>query len=106
MLADEGMSTRAIAPVVGAGFNTVARDIRETATVSTGTDGPSEPRTVLGNEGRTYTPASIEDAEAHAITVHSLSIGVTTIGYRVPQLHTEFRVIPGILILSDTRRSA
>lgn len=86
-LAGEGMSTRAIAPVVGAGFKTVARDL-EVARVSTdtrahnttptdadlitGTDWSPEPdadpitgeviepeRTVTGMDGKTYTaPAS------------------------------------------------
>lgn len=51
-LASQGMSTRAIAPVVGANFNTVARDIRS---VSNDTD---EIRKVQSNDGitRTFQP--------------------------------------------------
>lgn len=50
MLADEGMSTRAIAPIVGASQKTVDRDIRDSPTESNDSD---EPRAVLGNDGRT-----------------------------------------------------
>lgn len=61
MLADEGMSTRAIAPIVGVHHDTVAADIKASSVGS-----PTvEPRAVVGNDGRTrtYTPAPIEDAE-------------------------------------------
>lgn len=56
MLADEGMSTRAIAPIVGATHTTVRRDIESTGTNVP--DEPAEPRAVVGNDGRTrtYTP--------------------------------------------------
>ena len=52
LLADEGMSSRAIAPVVGANHNTVARDLRS---VSNDTDAP---RTVKSLDGvdRTFRP--------------------------------------------------
>jgi len=53
MLSAEGMSTRAIAPIVGASFKTVARDIEPS--VSNDTD---EPRTVESMDGitRTFQP--------------------------------------------------
>lgn len=53
MLSAEGMSTRAIAPIVGASFKTVARDIEPS--VSNDTDGP---RTVESMDGitRTFQP--------------------------------------------------
>ena len=50
MLANEGMSTRAIAPIVGANHNTVARDL---ATVSNET--VAEPRVSHGLDGKTRT---------------------------------------------------
>ena len=53
LLADEGMSSRAIAPVVGAGYRTVQRDIE-----SSGSNGPDAPRTVKSLDGveRTFQP--------------------------------------------------
>ena len=53
LLADEGMSSRAIAPVVGAGYRTVQRDIE-----SSGSNGPDAPRTVKSLDGvdRTFKP--------------------------------------------------
>ena len=52
LLADEGMSSRAIAPVVGASFKTVARDIES---VSTDTDAPRTVKSLDGVE-RTFQP--------------------------------------------------
>lgn len=49
----EGMSTRAIAPIVGAGFNTVARDLRS---VPNGTD---DPRPIESMDGITRTLLSV-----------------------------------------------
>lgn len=50
-LADEGMSTRAIAPIVGADHATVARDLERTATVANAT----VVRTTEGLDGRERT---------------------------------------------------
>lgn len=52
-LAEQGMSSRAIAPVVGAGYRTVQRDIE-----SSGSNGPDAPRTVKSIDGieRTFQP--------------------------------------------------
>lgn len=47
-LASQGMSPRAIAPVVGANYSTVSRDIKES--VANATD---MPRTVQSNDGIT-----------------------------------------------------
>lgn len=65
-LAASGMSTRAIAPVVGAHHATVARDI-EAASVANATD--DEPRKVTGLDGRVRkSPEKKADAEvAHEI---------------------------------------
>ena len=52
LLADEGMSSRAIAPVVGASFKTVARDIES---VSVDTDAPRTVKSLDGVE-RTFQP--------------------------------------------------
>lgn len=54
-LADEGMSTRAIAPIVGAGHVTVARDL---ATVSNETVDSPTTRTTEGRDGKVRTHAS------------------------------------------------
>ena len=51
LLADEGMSSRAIAPVVGASYDTVQRDIRADRNLSPAT----APRTKTGLDGKTYT---------------------------------------------------
>lgn len=55
-LSDEGMSTRAIAPIVGAGMTTVKRDLAE----SPGPNGPpdAEPRQITGRDGKTYSAPS------------------------------------------------
>lgn len=62
LLADEGMSSRAIAPVVGASFKTVARDIES---VSADTDAPRTVKSLDGVE-RTFQPrksaATLRDA--------------------------------------------
>lgn len=57
LLSGEGMSTRAIAPIVGAGFNTVARDLRE-APVPSGT--PPQSSTLA-------TPSGVIIAEQHRV---------------------------------------
>lgn len=66
-LAEEGLSTRAIAPVVGAGQMTVVRDLAATEP----NDSVDEPRRVVGIDGRTRTyqprdpePEQEEDLEA------------------------------------------
>lgn len=51
MLDQEGMTTRAIAPVVSAGVATVSRDLN--SGVPSGT--PAEPRAKTGLDGKTYT---------------------------------------------------
>lgn len=68
-LADEGMSTRAIAPIVGASDRTVRYDLADRG----GQDFPpdAEPRQITGRDGKTYTrpvpnPASV-DAKADEI---------------------------------------
>lgn len=50
-LADEGMSTRAIAPIVGAHHDTVATDLRAVGNPTPAT----EPRQITGRDGKTYT---------------------------------------------------
>lgn len=51
MLANEGMSTRAIAPIVGANFATVSRDLQATVAFAT----VDEPRVSHGLDGKTRT---------------------------------------------------
>jgi transposase-like protein len=51
-LAEQGMSTRAIAPVVGAHRDTVAQDLRD---AGGGFPPPVEPRNITGTDGKTYT---------------------------------------------------
>ena len=51
-LADEGMSTRAIAPIVGASHMSVARDLGSPVTTVTP---DAEPRQITGRDGKTYT---------------------------------------------------
>lgn len=51
-LADEGMSTRAIAPIVGASHMSVARDLDSPVTTVTPA---AEPRRITGRDGKTYT---------------------------------------------------
>ena len=65
LLADEGMSSRAIAPVVGAGYRTVQRDIE-----SSGSNGPDAPRTVKSLDGvdRTFQPRPAAPANVNTET--------------------------------------
>lgn len=46
-LAEAGMSTRVIAPVVGANYKTVQKDVRELV--------QSGPTAIVGSDGKTYT---------------------------------------------------
>ncbi len=50
VLSAEGMSTRAIAPIVGANHNTVARDL-----IGVSNETPEPPASVQGIDGKTYT---------------------------------------------------
>lgn len=62
MLAAEGMSTRAIAPIVGAAEATVRRDISGASN-----DAPA-PREITGRDGKTYTPKPKPPANVDAET--------------------------------------
>lgn len=53
-LDDEGMSTRAIAPIVGADQPTVTRDLARDASASPAT----EPRQITGRDGKTHSTSS------------------------------------------------
>lgn len=61
MLSDEGMSTRAIAPIVGAGMTTVKRDLK-----APGPGGPPEPY-VNRETGEIHEPTVDYQAEANKI---------------------------------------
>lgn len=50
-LAEQGMSSRAIAPVVGASVATVKRDVAAPGS----NEPPAEPRQITGRDGKTYT---------------------------------------------------
>jgi transposase-like protein len=62
MLSDEGMSTRAIAPIVGANYATVSRDLQagvasatpEPEANSAPDEAPEPPAAVTGLDGKTY----------------------------------------------------
>src|SRR5690606_14318130 len=58
-LADEGMSTRAIAPIVGASVATVKRDV-----AAPGSNEPpaAGPRQIAGRDGKTYSAPSPSEA--------------------------------------------
>ena len=57
-LSDEGMSTRAIAPIVGASQKTVDRDLRAESF-----DSPdASPRQITGRDGKTYSAPSPSEA--------------------------------------------
>ncbi len=57
-LADEGMSTRAIAPIVGAHHSTIAADLDRTVGNPTVDPTPTTVRTTEGRDGKTRTHAS------------------------------------------------
>jgi hypothetical protein len=59
LLAGEGMSTRAIAPVVGVDRKTVERDI------AGGTSAPPEPRKITGLDGKQYIRPDVRDLMAY-----------------------------------------
>jgi hypothetical protein len=59
-LAGMGMSTRAIAPVVGASQKTVDRDLRES-------DDSPEPRNVTGLDGKSYTAPAPADPDPEVV---------------------------------------
>lgn len=62
-LAAQGMSTRAIAPVVGIHHDTVATDLRTVGNPTVDTDEPAEPRRITGLNGKSYTaPRPIDHA--------------------------------------------
>ena len=63
LLDQKGMTTRAIAPVVGANHNTVARDL---AGVSNETP-DAEPRTKTGLDGKTYTAQPRKPEPPHTV---------------------------------------
>ena len=54
MLADMGMSTRAIAPIVGVHHDTVATNLKSGVGIPTG----AGPRQITGRDGKTYTAPS------------------------------------------------
>ena len=58
-LADMGMSTRAIAPIVGVHYDTVASDIR-----AVGNPTGAEPRQITGRDGKTYSAPSPNEPRA------------------------------------------
>lgn len=62
MLADQGMSTRAIAPIVGASQRTVANDVSKVAHLES--DAPK----VTGLDGKTYGPAESKEPRRRPIT--------------------------------------
>lgn len=57
-LADEGMSTRAIAPIVGVGDSTVQRDLADAPSGAP----DAEPRQITGRDGKTYSAPSPSEA--------------------------------------------
>ena len=59
-LADEGMSTRAIAPIVGVGQSTVSDDLAATDQFRSVDDAKPTVRTTEGRDGKTRTYASPE----------------------------------------------
>ena len=61
LLDQKGMTTRAIAPVVGASYDTVQRDIRADRNLSPAT----APRTKTGLDGKTYTTQPRKPARKH-----------------------------------------
>lgn len=68
-LAGEGMSTRAIAPIVGVHHDTVASDIKESAPVGFPTAArPVAPKPIRGRDGKTYVrPEPKPDRAAQAV---------------------------------------
>lgn len=63
---EEGMSTRAIAPIVGVGDSTIQRDLADAP------NGAPDPKPITGMDGKTYTPRPPDEILAHCAELRQI----------------------------------
>ena len=110
LLDQKGMTTRAIAPVVGASYDTVQRDIRADRNLSPAT----APRTKTGLDGKTYAVQPRKPEPPHAVNTDTGEVIDKATGEIVPSaaerqaahdaIAREANAIENVAHMTDTLR--